>query len=478
MTPMSGRRTPRVIGRRTAVVAAVATVVAGALVASATGTGEIAGSASATDTADRDLPESVDVVTLHDSGPLDRATKDRAINAANIAGASWRVVSTASSAMTRLSRGGFTVQAAAPDFSYPMSTTFLPDDLIATLMGADVLTGLSDRTLVMSSGTAALRGAQAGDVVTLRHVFGGTRDFTITQIVDDAITGGTELLMLPSAASRLGVDRESRVMIWGFDSRESIMQALAAADAVANASVGPGAIHDPVGTARPIRLRRSWDPRDPDGTLGMAAMKIALGEFTYRVNPGSDWVTVDSAWTSANLPSSRVSLGIGIVARCHRVLEPQLRAAFAEVAARGLSGAIDVNNANSAGGCFGPRFNRLSPNSSVGFLSRHTWAAAIDLNTIRDCQGCDPPSMAVRPGGCDVVRIMRAVGFSWGGNYTTPDGMHFEYVGEDRSQIPYPSRYCPNLVSGSALNDELPLELTERSVLFADAGLIDGHSHD
>jgi len=455
-----------------------AVVVAGSIVASATGAGPIDGGASATEVAERDLPVSVDVVTIHDSGPLDQATKDRAVNAANMAGASWRVVSSASSAMTRLSRGGAAVQAAAPDFSYPMSTTFLPDDLVATLMGAEVLTALSDRTVVMSSGTAGLRGAQAGDVITLRHVVGGTRDFTITQIVDDAITGGTELLMLPSAAARLGVDRESRVMIWGFDSRESIMEALAAADVVANAEVGPGSIHDPVGAPRPIRLRRSWDPRDPDGTLGMAAMKSALGEFSYRVNAGSNWVTVDNSWMSASLPSSRVSLGIGVRARCHRVLEPQLRAAFAEVAARGLSGAIDVNNANSAGGCFGPRFNRLSPNSSVGFLSRHSWAAAIDLNTIRDCQGCTPPSMAVRSGGCEVVRIMRAVGFSWGGNYTTPDGMHFEYVGEDRSQIPYPSRYCPNVVTGSQLYDELPLEFTERSVLFADAGLIDGHSHD
>lgn len=457
---------------------AAATAVAGSLVASAGGPGLIDRGATANEFAERQLPEIVDVVTVHDAGALDATTRSRAINAANIAGANWRVVSSVSSAMTQLSRSGATVQQAATNFSYPFSTTFVPDDLIATLMGADVLTGLTDRTAVMSARTASLRGARAGDVITLRHVDGGTHDFTITQIVDDSITGGTELLMLPSAAARLGIQRESRVMIWGFDSRTSIMQALAAADVVADASVGPGSIHDPAGTARPIRVRRSWDPRDPDGTLGMAEMKAALGEFTYRVNSGSDWVTVDSAWASANLPSSRVSLGLGVRARCHQVLEPQLRGAFAEIAARGLSGAIDVNNANEAGGCFGPRFNRLSPNSSVGFLSRHTWAAAIDLNTIRDCQGCTPPSMAVRAGGCEAVRIMRKYGFSWGGNYTTPDGMHFEYVGEDRSQIPYPSRYCANTVSSASLTEELPLEVTERSVIFADAGLIDGHGDD
>jgi hypothetical protein len=100
-----------------------------------------------------------------------------------------------------------------------------------------------------------------------------------------------------------------------------------------------------------------------------------------------------------------------------------------------LAGQIDVANTNAYGGCFAPRYSRTS-----GFLSRHTYAMALDLNTTSNCLGCTPRLH------CDVVRIFRKHGFAWGGNFRVPDGMHFEWVGQPRDQIPYPSTYCPNLV--------------------------------
>ena len=44
-----------------------------------------------------------------------------------------------------------------------------------------------------------------------------------------------------------------------------------------------------------------------------------------------------------------------------------------------------------------------------------------------------------------------------------PDGMHFEWVGEDRSQISYPSTYCPNrrpAASGGSSADRATSEPT------------------
>ena len=117
-----------------------------------------------------------------------------------------------------------------------------------------------------------------------------------------------------------------------------------------------------------------------------------------------------------------------------------LRAALADVAAAGLGGAIEVQNANTYGGCYTPRFARDSWN-----LSRHSYGLALDTNTVSNCQGCVPKM------NCDVVRIFRRHNFAWGGNFNRPDGMHFEWVGERRDLLPYPSEYCPNAVTAQML---------------------------
>jgi hypothetical protein len=407
------------------------------------------GPASATAVAQPVSPVAVDVVSVSDGGALEPANATRALAAARAAGGSSAIGRSASLGMTRIRRGTTTIQAPPAGWAVPMGTTVLGNDVVSRIMGRDVSAVLKPTTVVMGSLTAGLRGARAGDVITLTSTSGAGVNFTIAKIASDDVVGGTEILMSTGGADRLGLAQPSRVVIWGFRSREAINTSLAAQGLV-NTSV---------------RIRRSWDPFDPDLTIGMAETKQRLGEFSYRVSGGS--VAIDEGWKAANLPSGvrLLNSAIRITARCHRVVEPALRAALAEVAAAGLGATIDVQNANTYGGCFAARFNRLTPDSSIGFLSRHTWAMALDVNTVGSCQGCAPPDM-----NCSVVRIFRKHGFAWGGNFIVPDGMHFEWVGERRDRYPYPSRFCRNLAPldqalGPATED------TVRATMFADDGL-------
>jgi hypothetical protein len=213
-----------------------------------------------------------------------------------------------------------------------------------------------------------------------------------------------------------------------------------------------------------VKIRHSWDLRDPDDTLGLAKTKALLGEFSYTIT-SSGAVAVSTNWSSAYIPPGRelLSSAIPIRAQCHRTIKPALQAALDEVAWAGLGWAIDVANANTYGGCYYPRFNRLTPSSSLGFLSRHSWGMALDTNTTTNPQG-GVPGM-----DCRVVRIFRKHGFAWGGNFTTPDGMHFEWVGEARDQLPYDSRYCDNPVP-LPFTDQVPVEMTQRPEFFSGDG--------
>lgn len=413
------------------------------------------GGAQVTEQAVRIVPEFDDIVTVYNSGALTADTEARAVAAAEQAGASWTVQDAASIGMTLVARRGQTVQAPPGGFAYPMGTTVLEPRAVREFMGPDVAALLDDEHIVMSSLTASLRDAREGDQVVLTAADGRAVAFTLGGVISDEVTGGTELLMTPDAADRIGLERRSSVVIWDFD--RSTLDA---------------ALEDQGLVSTRIRIRRSWDPFDPDSTLGMGQTKALLGEFAYRLGAAGS-VSIDSAWTSRHLPSGRrlLNASIPIRARCHLDVEPALRAALAEVAAAGLASTINVYDANRAGGCYNPRFNRLA-NSAIGFLSRHTWAMAIDTNTVGSCQGCAPPDI-----DCRTVRIFRKHGFSWGGNYLTPDGMHFEYVGQRRDRYPYPSRFCSNIVAGDALVDPdapLPVELTQRPTIFSDAGLVTG----
>jgi D-alanyl-D-alanine carboxypeptidase len=370
----------------------------------------------------------VDAVSITQVGMLSQATIEAAMLAADDANAAAVLGHGFQVGMSGVYRGGVAVNAAqGPGWRFPVNATALPNSAISALIGRSVSAQIGFVNVVVGAGMAAMHNVQAGDELEVYANSGGLARLLVRSVQPDDVLGGTEIMMGNDMAQLLGSAGPSRVLIWGPRSREAIDAALAARGIVNYAAT--------------VRVRRTWEPPDPDSTLGLLSTKQLLGEPQYRPIAGSDNITLEAGWVAASIPGDSGRLLNGYVRNsCHNRIVADLQAALNEVDAAGLTAALRGPYAEAGiGGCFNPRFNRNTPSDNLGSLSRHTWAQAMDINTIANCQGCIPPM------NCDVVRIFRAHNFAWGGNFPRPDGMHFEWVGSRRDQLQYPSRLCPNL---------------------------------
>jgi hypothetical protein len=413
-----------------------------------------------------------DAVSVFQTGELTAGIRDAALAAARDAGAPAVVGRGFTALLTSVRRGTGIVQASSgAGWAFPMAVTALPLEAIGGVMGRDVAGIVAQGKIVMSQTSATLRGAQVGDLV---YLVGAPGPFVIGRIGSDSEVGGTEIVMSVEMANRIGATIPTRVLIYGQFDRARLTAALYSRG-LCTAPTGPVCITNP---AMKAKVRRSWDPRDPDGQLTMAETKRIMGEFdfNYANLSTSGWTAMNPAWVARYLPT-RDTYPTGIKAKCNIVIKPALRAALTEVVNSGLGGGIDAANANSYGGCAtgSVRFARIT--QALGSVSRHSWGQPIDTNTTTNCQGCIPKL------DCRIVRIFRKHGFAWGGNFLTPDGMHLEWVGERRDQWSYPSRFCANIgpflaapstesIGGSAA----PAVPTERETLFAEDGFI-GDEH-
>ena len=365
-------------------------------------------------------------VTVSQFRDLEPGVQYAAFNAAAEAKAGAALLHGGTIGLRGLYRNGAAYVLAPINGQYPMGSAAVEPASATELYGADVGRFLSSGSVVLSATSARLFGAKVGDVAELRRWSdGGLSKVSIAGIVPDERLPA-EMVLPTSTASAIGFVRPTSVQIYGYRSVKAVDEALAK----------HGLRRSDVRIGHP-----NTDVSSPDSTLGLLETKVKLGQFWY-VPRGDGTVTIDPAWAQANLVRVAFS-GVGIVATCHRVIVPYLQAALSEIAAAGLAGAIDTANTNRYGGCYGPREVRSAGGTTGGNLSRHTWAMALDTNTATNPLGGRPTM------DCRVVAIFRRHGFAWGGNFLTPDGMHFEWVGEDRSKISYPSRYCPNVVGGA-----------------------------
>ena len=169
----------------------------------------------------------------------------------------------------------------------------------------------------------------------------------------------------------------------------------------------------PVGQVARVRIEGETPfLRYGDAVLPQLLVKKNFGEFSAQPQPDGT-LRMDPRWVRANIRSERVPI-LGEVT-CHRHLFPQLRRALTDARATGAAYAI---NAGQFGGCFGPRFISRDPS---GRISHHAWGIAFDLNVAENPIGSRPN---LDPG---LVQVIEKWGFTWGGRWLVPDGMHFEW---------------------------------------------------
>lgn len=106
-------------------------------------------------------------------------------------------------------------------------------------------------------------------------------------------------------------------------------------------------------------------------------------------------------------------LEIGVIPKriyCNRDMVVPLGKAF-----RALIDTGAVNELKTWDGCFNIRRKRGS-----GTPSLHSWGVAVDVNAAWNRFGATPKLSA------QVVKCFTDNGFDWGGEWSTPDGQHFQ----------------------------------------------------
>ena len=301
-----------------------------------------------------------------------------------------------------------------------MATMVVDSQYIADVGGQDMANAMPTGSVLMGKSSARVRKAQVGDVLMLRDDKFGPHLFTIGAIVADSFVDWGDILMSPESASVLGEMKIANVTITNISSPSEVVKSLKARGVL---------------LGKEFRIRRSWDNPNPDKQLGTGVTKALLGEFSFRPTTGGS-IMVSPDFLAKNIVWGHRYKDIPLVNNCHREVIPAIQGALTEIKKAGLAQFIDVQNSNSAGGCFVGRYNRLA--KMFGSPSRHAWGMAFDINTNTNQQGTTPRL------NCRIVHIFRKWGFAWGGGFYPADGMHFEYVGEERHTLGYVSRYCSN----------------------------------
>ncbi|TVP65957.1 MAG: M15 family peptidase [Nitriliruptor sp.] len=286
-----------------------------------------------------------------------------------------------------------------PDgWRFPLEVLAVDPDGYHEVLGVEDVLSLAPDEGLLSESSAEVRRLGPGGELRFRD---GTR-ITVVGVLPDELVGAAELLVptespLPVTTDRYLLARTAEPL--NGPGRARLLEL---------AGGGSGL---EVGGEVPVL-------RHAAGVMPPARLKVHFGEFAYTDGPGR-WIHQGASWLREYYAEESVPI-LGAT-ECHRDMFPPLRAAMQELVDRGLAHLVD---ADDYGGCWAPR------TQGSAALSSHAWGIAVDLNVAGNHYGAEPTMPE------EIVEVMAAHGFTWGGDWPVPDGMHFELVVDRELPIP------------------------------------------
>jgi hypothetical protein len=296
---------------------------------------------------------------------------------------------------------GRVIDAPQAPYRIPIDTQAVDPNAFAPFVPAasraTVLAALSRGRGVLGASSAKLRGLGVGGSMT----FDGGVTVRIGAVVPDVAASWAELVVSRAIGRPLDVvhDRFALLAERGSPSDATVARAL-------RPLVDPSV---------PLRIQAPGEPefrRYADSVWPPVLMKLGFGEFAARPDPTHPgYLLMDPSFVRSHLQTRRMPL-LGSVT-CNRVVFRALDEAMQELERQGLASLI-----LGFAGCYSPRTVMRVPTAP---LSHHAWGAAVDINAAQNPFGATPHQDP------RLVAVMRRWGFTWGGLWALPDGMHFEY---------------------------------------------------
>lgn len=266
-----------------------------------------------------------------------------------------------------------------------------------------VVAGLRDGQGILGETSAKLRHLGPGGVM---HFQSGA-SVTIAGILPDRLVGASELVVTRATGATIGV-ATNRFLL--FQPSPGLQPTDRQLETRLRALLPPGLPYPVVQVRAPGETRYL---RMGDAVLPPALIKRRFGEWAGQPQPGNaGYIDIDPTWTREHIAT--VTLPVLGRVSCNKRLIPQLEGAMKAVVADGLASTI-----HSFDGCFSSRFVLASPTATI---SHHAWGIAFDVNADTNRFGT-PPAQDPR-----LVQLLSRWGFTWGGSWIVPDGMHFEYL--------------------------------------------------